>query len=255
MINKSSELHLNVAVITGASKGIGSEIAIKLSSSGIFVYIIHRNSQQHAESVLETIKRDGGCGRIVQCDVTSEHDVDTLIEEVKREFGYVDYLVNNAGIDLPSKFSEYKYNAWKKIVETNLCSKFLITQKFVPLLQNASDPRVINLSSRLAYKPLEGSSAYCCSAAAIAMLTKCSALELKEFGIKVNTIMPGLTKTPMTEAFIHDDEVWKEAAKRNPSGRLGQPSDISSVVEFLILGDSSFINGTEIIVDGGSLLL
>ncbi len=241
------------ALITGASAGIGREIAIQLAKSGISVCINYSKSGNDAKKAMEFIEKEGGKAITFKADVTKEEDVKKMFQFLASEFGRLDILINNAGIVTHSLIESYEYKEWKNIVGVNLFGKFLCTKHAVPLLKKSNAPKIINIASRLAIKPIEESSAYCCASSAIVMLTKVSALELSKYGIKVNTISPGLTRTPMSER-IWAEKDFEDYAKNNPSKRLGKPSDIADAVLFLVSDKAEFINGENINVSGGGLL-
>lgn len=241
------------ALVTGASSGIGKEIALQLAKQGIFVCINFSKSKSNAQRVKEEIEGFGGESIIFQADVTKENEVIKMFKFLSSEFDTLDYLINNAGIDIPQYIEEHNLDDWKKIIDLNLNGKFLCLKHAIPLLKKASSPRVINIGSRFGEKPLEEASAYCCSEAAIIMFTKVSALELSKYNIKVNTVSPGLTRTPLTEKICSEEE-FDAYAKTNPSKRIGRPIDIANAVLFLLSDKAEFINGENINVSGGILL-
>lgn len=242
-----------VALITGGSSGIGKEIAIQLAKQGITVVINYSKSTENAEKVKKEIEQFKGKALIYKADIRYESEIQSMFNFISKEFGKLDILVNNAGIYIPNYIETHDVDNWDKIMEINLKAKFLCTKYAVPLLCKSSTPRIINIATRAANKAMEESVAYCCAAAGIVMLTQVSALELAKYNIKVNTISPGLTRTPMTEA-VDTDEEFESYAKRNPSGRVGTPRDIANAVKFLVSQEGEFINGENINVSGGILL-
>ncbi|MCK4730052.1 MAG: SDR family oxidoreductase [Candidatus Aenigmarchaeota archaeon] len=240
-------------LITGASSGIGKEIAIQLAKQNIKICINFSKSKEKAEEVQQEIEKFGGKAVIFQADISKEDEVKKMFDFVLSKFGALDILINNAGIDIPESIETYNYENWKKIFDVNLNGKFLCTKYAISLLKKSSAPRIINIASRFALKPFEEASAYCCAESGIVMFTQVSAIELSKYNIKVNTISPGLTKTPLTEN-ICTEEDFDNYAKRNPSKRIGKPSDIANAVLFLISSKSEFINGENINVSGGILL-
>lgn len=241
------------ALITGGSSGIGKEIAIQLAKENIQVCINFSKSKEKAEKVKQEIKKFGGTAKIFQADISNEDDVKKMFDFISAEFGQLDILINNAGIDIPEPIESYNYDNWKRIFDINLNGKFLCTKHAISLLKKSESPRIINIASRFAQKPLEEASAYCCAESAIVMFTQNSALELSKYNIKVNAVSPGLTKTPLTEK-ICTNEDYDNYAKRNPSHRMGKPSDIANAILFLISDKADFINGENINVSGGILL-
>lgn len=243
-----------IALVTGGSSGIGREIAIQLAKDGICVVINYSKSIQKAKEVKKEIESLGGKALICKANIRNETEIREMFNFISKEFGKLDILVNNAGIYLPDYIETHEPSSWDQIMEINLKAKFLCIKYAVPLLKKTSSPRIINISSRAAISPIEESVAYCCAATGIIMLTKVSALELSKYNIKVNAISPGLTKTPMTEKTDTEDD-FNDYAIKNPSKRLGTPLDIANTVKFLTSEDADFINGENINVSGGILLV
>lgn len=241
------------ALITGSSSGIGKAIAIQLASEDIDVCINFAHSKSQAEEVKHYIEEQGGKALTYQADISKEEEVKSMFDFLTTQYSSLDILVNNAGIYIPDIIESHNSENWKKIIDVNLFGKLLCTKYAIPLLLKASQPRIINIASRAAIRPIEESSAYCSAAAAIIMFTKVSALELAKYNIKVNSISPGLTKTPMTEKYDTPEE-FESYAKRNPSKRIGKPTDIANAVSFLISEKGEFINGENLNVSGGILL-
>ncbi|MBT7706686.1 SDR family oxidoreductase [archaeon] len=241
------------ALVTGASSGIGREIAIQLAKNGIDVCINYSNSKEKAEAVVEEIKKSGGNAVSFPADVSREDDVQALFEFIRVEFKGLDILINNAGIGNLKLMEDQDYNEWKQVVEINLGGKFLCAKYATPLLKKSKSPQIINIASRLATKPMERASAYGPSASGIVMLTRVLALELSKYNIQVNSISPGLIRTPLTEKEWSVKD-FSEYAKNNPSGRIGETIDVANAILFLISDKASYINGENININGGSLL-
>ncbi|HDS11691.1 MAG TPA: SDR family oxidoreductase, partial [Candidatus Wirthbacteria bacterium] len=224
-----------ITLITGGTSGIGAEVARQMAQQGSFVYLNYANNQTRAQEVLDQIQAAGGQAELLQADVSQIDQVVNMFTLIKQQHGKLDYLVNNAAIDLPQPFESYRIEDWNRLLAVNLTGKFICLQQAIPLLKKADHPRVVNLASRMAEKPYTTKiSAYACAAAGIVMLTKVAAKELACFGIKVNTVSPGLTRTPMTEAILTDETIWQKAAHKNPSQRVGLPLDIAHAIMFLL---------------------
>lgn len=243
-----------IALVTGASQGIGREIAIRLSAAGIMVWVNYSRSRDKAESVVNEIASRGGKARAIQADVSSEGRVKEMFKVIADSCDRLDYLVNNAGIDIKQSLEGYVHDDWRRVMDVNLTGKLLVIKHAIPLLKRSKGPGIVNIASRLAFKPFEGAGAYCCSQAGILMLTKCAALELAAYGIRVNAVCPGLTRTPLTSGLYPEDKEWEKASRANPSGRTGVPSDIAGATLFLLSDEADYINGTHLLVDGGSML-
>lgn len=242
-----------IALVTGSSSGIGKAIAIDLANNGFEVVINFSNSNEKAKEVQQEIIQYGGHAQIFQADITLEKSVNELFNYIEYSFQKLDILVNNAGIYIPDFIESHKIESWDKVLDLNLKSKFLCTKYAIPLLKKSSSPRIINIATRAAERPIEESAAYCCASAGIVMLTQISALELSKYNIKVNTVSPGLTKTPMTER-VDTEADFAEYAMKNPAGRVGLPQDIAHIVSFLASDKAEFINGENINVSGGIVL-
>jgi len=188
------------ALITGSSSGIGKEIAIQLAKQDIMV----------------CIEKEGGKAVLFKADVSKEKDIEKMFIFLKEEFGKLDYLINNAGINVAKNFEKYSTVDWSRIMNINLTGKYLCTQYATPLLKKSENPRIINIASRFGRKPDDEIPAYCCAEAGVLMLTKVSALGLAKYGIKVNTISPGLTRTSLTEKICSQEE-FDTYVESNPS--------------------------------------
>lgn len=186
-------------------------------------------------------------------DVTSEKSIIELFKKIKKRFAVLDILINNAAFDEMHKIEEYKQDVFNKIVTTNLCGKMLCIKHGIGLLRKSKYPSIINIASRLGSKPMTASSAYCCSSAGIIMLTKCAALEFASDGIRVNTVSPSLTLTPLAEKSYTKEEI-EFTKKNNPRNRLCKMQDIFNAINFLISEEADYINGENININGGLLL-
>jgi len=243
-----------IALVTGASQGIGRAIAEQLAARGAFVLINYSRSREAAERVADGIRRAGGRAGTLRADVSDEGQVRKMFADMADLAPHLDYLVNNAGIDIPGSIESCDAADWRRIVDVNVTGKFLTLKHAIPFLKRAPKAGVVNIASRLAWKPLEEASAYCCSAAAVVMLTKCAALELAPHNIRVNAVCPGFTRTGLTETLYPDPAHWMEAAATNPSQRVGLPDDAAKATLYLLSDEAEYVNGTHLIVDGGGLL-
>ncbi len=243
------------ALITGANSGIGAEIAKMLAQKGVLVFINYSKSDKKAEKVAKQIEKSGGSVKLVKADISNENDVKNMFSTIAKSVDKLDYLVNNAGIDIPQPLDKYKLSDWNKIIAVNLTGKFLCIKHAIPLMKKAKLPRVVNIASRMAEKPyVPEFGAYCCAEAGVVMLTKVAAKEFAKYNVRVNTVSPGLTRTPLTESIITDEKEWQEISSANPSKRVGEPKDIANAVLFLLSEKADYINGTNLEVTGGSVL-
>lgn len=243
------------ALITGASSGIGAEIARKLAQKGVLVFINYSRSDKKAEKVAGEISKNGGSVELVKADISSEDDVEKMFSTIAKSVDKLDYLVNNAGIDIPQPLESYPLSDWNKVIAVNLTGKFLCIKHALPLMKKSNAPRVVNVASRMAEKPyVPEIGAYACAEAGVVMLTKVAAKELANHKVRVNTVSPGLTRTPLTEGLITDEKKWEVLASSNPSKRVGKPEDVAHTVLFLLSEEADYVNGTNVEVTGGSVL-
>lgn len=242
-----------IVLITGGTSGIGEETARLMVESGAVVCINYSSNDNRAEKLREGLSKKASI-RLYKADVSKEKQVEKMFSAIEKEFSHLDYLVNNVGIDIPDFIETYNIDNVRKIIDVNLIGQFICLKYAIPLLKKSSRPRVINVSSRLGNKPLEEASAYCCSKAGVNMLTKVAALELSKYGIRVNTVSPGFTRTPLTEDIFPTEDEWISAGSSNPSGRVGKPEDMANAVLFMLSEYADYINGDNLEVNGGSIL-
>lgn len=243
-----------IALVTGSSSGIGKGIAEALCKAGATVILNSLEQDPELQVTFEEFKQKGYNVFPIWADISKEDQVRDMFETIGREFGRLDYLCNNAGIAINNSIENNLQTTWDKVLEVNLMGKMLCTKHAVPLLKKSVDPRIVNTSSRLGTKPIKNSSAYCCSQAGILMLTKCSALELADYNIKVNAVSPALTLTPLATKKYSQEEI-DNFAKENPAGRVCKVEDTVNAVMFLLSEESNFITGESIEVSGGNLLI
>lgn len=241
-----------VILITGSVSGIGKHLAKSFLDNGDYV-IVTGYHDEHIEQTKKELEKYKENALYFKIDVNDESSLIKMFEAIKEKFGVLDVLINNAAFDQMESIENYKKDIFEKIVNTNLIGKMVCIKHSIDLLRKSTYPTIINIASRLASKPMLNSSAYCCSAAGIIMLTECAALELAKDNIRVNTVSPSLTITPLSEKSYTKDEMIATAQK-NPRNRLCEMKDIYNVVNFLISPESDYINGENINVNGGILL-
>jgi NAD(P)-dependent dehydrogenase (short-subunit alcohol dehydrogenase family) len=241
-------LHDRVAVITGASRGLGKAIALELAEAGAAVALIGRDEEKLRETASEAAER-GAAAHVFVADVAGEERVQTLKQEIESQFGRVDILVNNAGIMLRKPLVECTLEEWRKVIDTNLISVFLMCRAFAPLMRGYG--RIINIASTLSHVALPGRTAYAASKAGLLGLTRALSLELARDGITVVAISPGPFATELNTALMRDPILNEQILSKIPQGRWGNPQDIGRLVLFLCSEDASYITGTDIVVDGG----
>lgn len=238
-----------VALITGASRGIGKAIAVKMAEAGATVVINYNGSADRAESVRKEIQDKGGTAGVYQCDVSDFEACEKLIQDIISQYGRLDILVNNAGITrdgLLMKMTEEDFDA---VLNTNLKGCFNCIRFASRQMLKQRGGRIINMSSVSGVMGNAGQANYSASKAGVIGLTKATARELASRHITVNAIAPGFIETDMTE--VLSDGVKAEAVKQIPLGSFGKPEDIANLAVFLASEQANYITGQVIHVDGG----
>ncbi len=247
-------LEEKVAIVTGSSSGIGRAIANVYGKEGAKVVVadIQKEPREGGKPTHEKIKEEGGEAMFIKTDVSSEEDVDRLVEKTIDQFGQIDILVNNAGIFHQEKIHESDPENWKKLIDVNLNGTYLCTKKVIKhMLGNDIEGNIINISSIAGTVGYAESPAYCASKGAMTNLTRELTIDYADEGINVNTISPGVIKTEMTDDFLSDPDMKAFMEQNTPYKRLGEPEDIAYAAVFLASEESNFINGEDLLVDGG----
>ena len=242
-----------IALVTGGTSGIGKEIVKQLLLEGCFVFVNFGHSEEIMYEAKKEFKEISENFKCIKANVSNEQEVFDMIEKIKEKFGRLDYLVNNAGMNIDCLIEDLDIEVFRKILNVNLVGKVICTKFAIPLLKKSDNASIINIASRLGTKPCAESSAYCASEAGIINFTKVSALELSKYKIRVNTISPSLTRTPLALAGWTEKEI-EEQMNNNPMYRLGEPIDIANATLFLLSDKASYINGENLNVNGGILL-
>ncbi|GAB4365366.1 MAG: 3-oxoacyl-ACP reductase FabG [Bryobacter sp.] len=243
-------LENKVAVISGASRGLGKAMALALAEKGAAIALVARDAGALAEVAAE-IRAAGGTAESFVADLTDEGSVATMEAAVIARFGKVHILVNNAGMNLRKKIHEFTLEEWKRVVDTNLTSVFLMCRAFVPHMKGQGYGRIFNMTSIMAHVSLPERTAYSSTKAALLGLTKSLAMELAPEGITVVGISPGPFLTEMNLPILNDAEKNAMFLSKIPVGRWGQPKEIGALAAFLCSDDAGFITGTDILIDGG----
>ena len=240
------------ALVTGASRGIGKAIALRLAEEGATIAINFAGNVAAAEEVKAAIEADGGKAILVQADVSDSAAVDAMVKTVVDNFGGIDILVNNAGITRDGLLMRMKEEDWDAVLNTNLKSIFLCTKAVSKLMMKKRSGRIVNMSSVVGVNGNAGQANYSAAKAGAIGFTKSMAKELAGRGITVNAIAPGFIQTDMTA--VLPEAVKESMAKSIPLGRLGAPEDIAGTVLFLVSDCASYITGQVINVDGGMVM-
>ena len=249
-----SKLTGKVAVVTGASKGIGAAIAKQLAADGANVVVNYSTSREGADKVVSDITNAGGKAIAVGASVSKQGDIDSLFAETKKAYGHVDILVNNAGIYAFSPLEQVTADEFKRQYDTNVLGLLLTTKAALPHF-SATGGSVINISSIASTAAPAAGSIYSSTKGAVDTITKSLAKELGPRKIRVNSINPGFVVTEGTHtAGFADSEFEKGAVAGTPLGRAGQPEDIAPPVSFLASDDARWITGETIFVSGGAAI-
>lgn len=238
-----------VALVTGASRGIGREIALEFAREGADVAVNYAGSEEKAREVAEEIKAMGRKALLVQCDVSDSQAVQDMIKSVVDYFGGLDILVNNAGITRDNLILRMKEEEWDAVINTNLKGVFLCTKTAARAMMKKRSGRIINISSIVGITGNPGQANYVAAKSGVIGLTKTTAKEFASRGITVNAIAPGFISTDMTEDL--PEEVKEAMIKQVPLARIGEPKEIARVALFLASPDSSYMTGQILRVDGG----
>ena len=245
-------LENKVALVTGASRGIGRAVAKELADKGAFVIVNYNGSKEAAEKVAGEIRESGGSAVTFQCDVAEYAACRQMIETVLETYGRIDILVNNAGItrdNLLMKMSEEEFDA---VLDTNLKGTFHTMRLVSRAMLKQRGGRIINMTSVVGVAGNAGQANYAASKAGVIGMTKTAAKELAARGVTVNAVAPGFIETDMTEAL--KDSVREQAVSKIPAGKMGKPEDVAKLTGFLSSDEAGYITGQVIHVDGGMVM-
>lgn len=260
----SSSLQQQVAIVTGSSSGIGEGVALALSRAGATVVINHSHagSRPEAEAVLATVNSWNGKATIIQCDVSKEDEVQHLFAETIRQFGTVDILVANAGLQQDAKLTDMTLEQWNKVISINLTGQFLCCREAIKEFlrrgivpeRSAAAGKIICMSSVHEVIPWAGHVNYAASKGGIKLLMQTLAQEYAPKKIRINSIAPGAIRTRINHEAWDTPEAAQKLLELIPYGRIGEAADVGKAAVFLASDDSDYITGTTLFVDGGMTL-
>lgn len=240
------------AVVTGAGRGIGKAVALKLASLGANVVINYRSSEEEALQVQKQVQELGVEAICVKGDISKIEEVENLVNTAKEKFGKIDIMVNNAGITKDTLIIRMSEDDFDKVIDVNLKGVFNCLKTIAPVMLRQKSGKIINLSSVVGISGNAGQVNYAASKAGVIGMTKSLAKELGSRGITVNAVAPGFIETDMTG--VLSDKVKDEMKKAIPLKRAGKPEDVANVVSFLASENADYVTGQVIHVDGGMLM-
>ncbi|MCM3569096.1 3-oxoacyl-[acyl-carrier-protein] reductase [Neobacillus mesonae] len=240
------------ALVTGASRGIGREVALELAKQGANVAVNFAGSEEKANEVVDEIKALGREAFAIKCNVSDSSEVAEMVKATIDHFGSLDILVNNAGITRDNLLMRMKEEEWDDVINTNLKGVFLVTKAVTRQMMKQRKGRIINMASIVGISGNPGQANYVAAKAGVIGLTKTTAKELASRNITVNAIAPGFITTDMTDKLPED--VKAEMLKQIPLARLGEPKDIAKAAAFLASDDAEYITGQTLHIDGGMVM-
>ncbi len=245
------DLSGKVAVITGGSKGIGKDIAGMLAEHGADIVLIAR-SEQELEQAAEEIRATSGRKVLpISSDLTDVSSIPHVVDRIVEEFGQINILVNNAGVNIPKPALEVTEQDWDTVMDLNLKSVFFLSQAVGRHMIERRSGKIINMSSQMAFVGYYKRSAYSSSKGGVTQLTKALAIEWSSYQVNVNAVAPTFIETPMTRPMLEDEQFKKDVLSRIPLGRLAKTKDLFGAVLYLASGASDMVTGQTLVVDGG----
>jgi NAD(P)-dependent dehydrogenase (short-subunit alcohol dehydrogenase family) len=242
-------LENKVAIVTGASQGIGAETARRFAEEGASVVLASRRLEQ-LQAVVDEITAAGGTAKAIACDISDEEAVRQLVGDTVAAFGKLDIIVNNAVLMVPGMLANHDTRAWHQNFSVSLDgAMFLMREAFGQL--HANSGAVVNVASVCALLGSVGTAGYSAAKAAMVALSRNAAIEWGKQNVRVNTVIPGVFLTPPTEGLMPDKASQEATAKSVPIGRIGDPRECANAILFLASDEASYITGAELVVDGG----
>ena len=242
---------MKTALVTGGSRGIGAEISRALAKDGFQVVVNYFHSPEAAENIVKQIENEGGRAMAAAADIGSYEQIQKLFDITEKEFGPVDVLVNNAGIEIRVPSVDYKEETWDLMMNTNLKGAFFCSQRALRTMIKNKWGRIINISSIHEDRPTANRSIYSISKGGLRVMTRELAKEYAVYGVTVNSIAPGAIRTDLNRKVLEDPAYEAMVLKNIPAKFIADPDDIASTVVFLTSEKARYINGASIYIDGG----
>jgi glucose 1-dehydrogenase len=239
------------ALVTGAATGIGKAIATEMARRGANVVVNYIGKPDLAQDVVNAIKGENGVALAIEADVSNSEQVSRMVAQTVSQFGRVDVLVNNAGIEKEMPFLELAESDWDRIIAVDLKGPFLCTQAAAREMAKRNKGTIINISSVHEDVPFPGYAPYCAAKGGLRMLCRDLALELAKYNITIVNVAPGAIDTPINDATLRNPEKVLALKREIPLGRVGRPEDVAKLVCYLASDDASYITGTTVVIDGG----
>src|SRR5579862_776392 len=246
----SQTLEGKIALVTGASRGLGKAVALALAQAGARLILASRDAEL-LNKTADSIRAAGSQAFVFKVDVTEEDQIRELENAVARQLGQIQILVNNAGMNIRKPATEFSLKEWRQVIDTNLTSAFLMCRSFVPLMKGQGYGRILNLTSIMSHIALPGRTAYCASKAGLLGFTRALALELAPEQITVNGISPGPFATEINTPVLQNPELNQQFISRIPLGRWGRVEEVGKMAVYLCAEEAGFITGTDLLIDGG----
>lgn len=244
-------LNDKIAIVTGASQGIGETIAIEMAKSGANVFCLARNKEA-LDSTIKKIISNGDKASAYSCDISDNEQFNNIVTDIFKEFGSIDILVNNAGITNDALLMRMSNDQWDRVLNINLKGSFTCTRSVIRYMMKKKSGRIINITSIVGLTGNTGQANYAASKAGLIGMTKSIAKEVASRGITANCVAPGWIETSMTEQL--SDDVKNKFLSQIPAGKIGHPKDIANTVIFLASKEAQYITGQTITVDGGRII-
>ena len=245
------DLNNKIAIVTGASQGIGETIAVEMAKSGANVFCLARNKNA-LDSTINKIISNGDKASAYSCDISDNEQFNNIVTDIFKEYGSIDILVNNAGITNDTLLMRMSDDQWDSVLNINLKGSFTCTRSVIKYMMKKKSGRIINITSIVGLTGNAGQANYAASKAGLIGMTKSIAKEVASRGITANCVAPGWIETAMTEQL--SDDVKNKFLSQIPTGKIGYPKDIANTVIFLASKEAEYITGQTITVDGGRII-